>query len=442
MAKSLASIQKSIRSMSEATAEKDLFAMVYSEFGVGKTTLIMRIAQELRGDGSILFCDSSDGWLALENTPELMESVDLFTITDPADLYVVGNALKAGKLKPQNGGHFTVAVIDELSSVFSVMLEQYLREKHSLGPDEPLPEAEGKEYGPPTAALESIIRKFHEATGVHLLVTGHAREVGEAKEMRPDFSPKAYNAVLRKAHVSAALSARRQKVGGEVQYVRSVQLHPSASVSAKCRIPGAPVKAGEDEFIDLITSWVNGDSFVSDTEGAEDETGLAEDPTEAPEPDTESDDVDPNEPDDEDGESEDAEEMTRAEAKQAYAAAKLGELRIWARETFEISHEGKNKKELIDEILDAQYGVEGDDEQPAETAPDEEPDAAEEEAADESEEAAEEDEEEGDELPTEADLMRMTLAELRTGAEQLDIDPSVIPSKKKLVAAILEAMGA
>lgn len=269
MARSLNSIMSNISAMSDDAAEVDFFGMIYSEFGMGKTVTTMALAQQLRGEGDILFCDSSDGWVSLQEFPALMEGVDRFRVTDPADLVVVANGIASGKLKSKRKQPFSVVVIDESSSVFDMMLENYLREKHGLTADEQLPEAEGKEYGPPTAAFESLLRKFHDISGLHIILTAHAREIGETKELRPSFPPKAYAVAMRKLHVCAALSARRKRVAGskEVTYERSVQLLPSAAVSAKSRIPGSPVKCDPLEFIELVSEWVGSDSFVSDVQG-------------------------------------------------------------------------------------------------------------------------------------------------------------------------------
>jgi hypothetical protein len=283
---------KNITSMSEDVSEKDVFGMIYSEFGMGKTTTTMALAQALRKDGRILFCDSSDWWVALEEFPDLMEDADRMRVEDPADLIVVANAMKTGKLK----NVYDVVVLDEASSLYDVMLENFVRGKHGIGPDEPMPEIEGKEYGPPTAAFESLLRKFHELDGVHVLMTAHAREVGEEKELRPSFPPGAYKVTMRKLQFCGALSARRKMMGKDVVYDRSIQLKPTAKVSAKSRIPSSPMKVSPEELVELVTDWVDGETFVSDTQGVAAPQDVLidieeQEPEEAPEP-AEADEVD------------------------------------------------------------------------------------------------------------------------------------------------------
>ena len=283
MARSLKDIMGSMQSMSELTIPKDLFAMLYSEFGMGKTTTAMGLAQAIRGDGQILFLDSSDGWVSLEEYPALLDGATRIQIKDPRDIMVIANGLATGAMKG-----FNTVVIDELSTIFDIMLEQYLREKYSLGPDEQLVEAEGRDYGPPTAAMASFLRKLQEVDGLNLIVTAHAREVqaeGAIKEIRAAFPPKAFAEVMRKTHVTAALSARRRKVAGskEIGYERTLQLKPSASVSAKSRIRNSPVTTTPEEFIELVANWLSSDDFTADMQTVT-ETEAVPDPVHLPEP--------------------------------------------------------------------------------------------------------------------------------------------------------------
>ena len=160
----------SITDMSNADVSPDLFGVLYSEFGMGKTIATMGIAQSIKGEGDILFCDSSDGWTSLKQFDGLTDDTDLFRVSDPADLIPIANGLKSGKLKSKRKNRYSVIVLDEGSSMYDVMLENYLCDKYALGPDEQLPEAEGRDYGPPTAAFESMLRKFHDIEGAGVLI--------------------------------------------------------------------------------------------------------------------------------------------------------------------------------------------------------------------------------------------------------------------------------
>lgn len=367
MARSLNSIMSNISDMSHEVADIDFFGMIYSEFGMGKTVAAMKLAQELRGDGDILFCDSSDGWVALQDHDELRQAADVFRVTDPADLVVIANGLGSGKLKSKRKNAYSVLVLDESSSVFDAMLEAYLRDKHSLSPDEPMPEAEGKEYGPPTAAFESLLRKFHEVSGLHIILTAHAREVGDAKELRPSFPPKAYNVVMRKLHVCAALSARRKSSGTganrTVGYERSVQLLPSAVVSAKSRIPGTPLKAEVDDFVDFVAAWVASENFVHDTQGEPEEHSLADDDEDERE-ELEGDDVPEEEEADIEAE-QDAdvndipdEEFTEAVLRENLKAMSIADIRKFAEEDYDINLDGVKKADAIERLVEHFFGEE------------------------------------------------------------------------------------
>ena len=350
MARSLASIMSNISTMSDDAANVDLFAMLYAEFGAGKTVTTMALAQSLKGDGDILFCDSSDGWVSLQEFPDLMEGVDRFRATDPADLIPIANGLTSKKLKSRRKRPYTVVVLDEASSIFDTLLEQSIRDKYGLDPDDPFPEIEGREYGPATMALESLMRKFHDAPDVHVLVTAHAREVAESggiKELRPSFPPKAYAVMMRKLHVCAALSARKQRdpKTKKLNYVRTVQLLPSANTAAKSRIPGSPMSCDPVEFIELVTGWVASDTFASEALGEAPKTEIAEDPY-----------VEPEEApvDDEEGEEEFTEEMLREELK----GMGIAEIREFAEKDYDIDLTGVKKADAIERLVDHFFGEE------------------------------------------------------------------------------------
>lgn len=345
----------SITDMSNADVSPDLFGVLYSEFGMGKTIATMGIAQSIKGDGDILFCDSSDGWTSLKQFDGLTEDTDLFRVSDPADLIPIANGLKSGKLKSKRKNRYSVIVLDEGSSMFDVMLESYLREKYALGPDEQLPEAEGRDYGPPTAAFESMLRKFHDIEGLHVIVTAHAREVGETKELRPSLPPKAYNVLMRKAQICAAMSARRRKnvKTKEVTYEREVQLQPSAAVSAKSRMPNSPVKMELDDFVAAVAEWVNSDSFVADTQGKAERQELAEvdevpeelDGDEVSYDGTDVDDI----PD---------EEFTEEVLRENLKAMPIAEIRKFAAEDYDIDLSGVKKADAIERLVDHFFGEE------------------------------------------------------------------------------------
>ena len=340
MARSLNSIMSSITTMSDDAAAPDLFAVLYSEFGVGKTVATMAIAQAIRGDGDILFCDSSDGWTSLADFEGMTDDADLFRATDPADLIPIANGLKSGKLKSKRKNRYSVVVLDEGSSMFDVMLEQSVREKYGLSPDDPFPEIEGREYGPATMAFESMLRKFHDIEGLHVIVTAHAREVGETKELRPSLPPKAYNVLMRKAQVCAALSARRRRdpKTKELSYDREVQLQPSAAVSAKSRMPNSPVKMNVDDFIEAISEWVNSDTFVSDIQGKAARQEVAE-IEEAPEE---------LEGDDED--------FTPETLREHLKEMSIGDIRKLADEDYDLDLSGVKKPDAIERLVEHFFG--------------------------------------------------------------------------------------
>lgn len=351
MARTLNQVLKQVYDLSEEhdTETRELFGLSYAEFGVGKTTLIMRLAQRIRTPNTkILLIDSSDGWVALDENPELKENVKRFRANDPADIVVLAEALRTGKYPDK----ISVVVVDEVSTVFDMILEAYLREKNNLAPDDQLVEAEGRDYGPPTAALASMLNKLHQAPGVHVLLTAHSRMVGEgqAKELRPSLPPKAYLEVMRRAHFGVPIMAKRRKVAGqaEASYERTVQLKPSAVVAAKSRLPGSPVTCSDDDFIEFVTNWVdNGTaSLVEEADDYEEEVEVDADEI------SEVADAEAEERADDDEETEEAGADEIAEFEAGLKAMKLPELRRYVEDELDIRVDNLTKFEIVAKTME------------------------------------------------------------------------------------------
>lgn len=363
MARSLASIMGSIEEMSDAAIIPDLFAVLYSEFGVGKTVAVMGIAQAIRGDGDILFCDSSDGWTSLTQFEGFTDDADRFRVTDPADLIPIANGLASGKLVSKRKNRYSVIVLDEGSSMYDTMFEQYIRDKYGLRPDDQLPEVEGRDYGPPTAAFESMLRKFHDVEGLHVIVTAHAREVGDAKELRPSLPPKAYNVLMRKAQICAAMSASRKKNAAtqEVTYVREVQLQPSARVAAKSRMPNSPVKMSLEDFIPALVDWVVSPEFGTVTEPQSEELAeVAEPDEELDGDDVAYDDSDSEEADEEAPaeDDDDDDEFTEEVLRESLKTMTIGDIRNFAASDYDIDLTGVKKADAVERLVKYFFGSE------------------------------------------------------------------------------------
>jgi energy-coupling factor transporter ATP-binding protein EcfA2 len=242
------------------TVQKDAFVEIYGGPGAGKTTLLAMIAQELREDGRVLWFDSSDGWVSLENKPELKKGV----VRLEASISDMGAAADAIRRKAKGFDDFTVVVIDENSAVANDVLQQIVRER--LGtPDDEIPEETPTwtDYYPAGQIVFRVLDAFHSIPGVHVLLSAHDQQKKDHRNVErtvPDYSPKLAEMVSRPLHVISHVTAEIKKVGSETRYVRSVQSQPSALVVAKSRIGGLGLKDDFDTYVKKIGDWVFGEA--------------------------------------------------------------------------------------------------------------------------------------------------------------------------------------
>jgi hypothetical protein len=263
-----------IGAMEKQIADKDLISCIYGLSGVGKTILNMAVAQAIRGDEDwpILFLDSSDGFVSLEDFPSLMEGVDRYRVDDYRDLSVIGDSLQHRRKGFETYG---LTVMDEVSSWYLDMLHAWVREDEGLPADAPLPDIQGKQYGPPTHALLDIVGKFHKTPDMHLLLVSHEQERGGEAQKRAE--PSLPPAFLRGLNQKMHLVARVEGVIRTDGYKRSVQTQPSRRVVAKSRISTLAVVEEYENVPDRIAEWLGSATQVNDLSKPVGKTPIYED---------------------------------------------------------------------------------------------------------------------------------------------------------------------
>ncbi len=269
----LSMLEANLQDLENETSGKAFKALIYGASGVGKTVQSIALAQAITPpDKTIVYCDSGNGWVSLDNHPELKTRVHRLQVPMITMLEGIANLIqrKAGAFADVG-----CIVCDEYSTIvdndLSLIVKERASKDDSKDPDTPTQpdyntsKNRGVKYATGLFLLE----------GVHVILVAHERQDKDSRnilQLSPLFNPKLGSRIREAVHMVAYLSVKEmRKEGDSTQKVekRVFQVHPTPMIVAKTRIGGLKPEVSYEELKTVMVKWVGGnkplDKKVNDT---------------------------------------------------------------------------------------------------------------------------------------------------------------------------------
>lgn len=234
---------------------KTLTMGIYGRPGTGKTVLAVGLAGYIAKGKKVLYIDSREGWVSLENHPKLMKNVTRIQMKTFEDFGLIVQGIVGGQIKDPGA-----VVLDEGTTAADMLLSEL--QHAALG--KPMTEIitdkpDWTLYRTIGDSLVQVITAFQQLH-VHFIIVSHEKQKDDStgkSVSKPGYSDTINDKVQRLLHVSARLSTQIESVGPQgTVYARVIQSHPSVLVDAKSRIGGLPVTTNPAGFTKTIHDWI------------------------------------------------------------------------------------------------------------------------------------------------------------------------------------------
>lgn len=253
-AKLLAALRESFVPMVDI--DPKLKALIYGESGAGKTVEALELARIVNPpDKKILYLDTGEGWVSLQNHPQLMNNVTRMVYLGLAQIEALVDAIAANVPGFEN---FSTLIFDEFSTVAKKDIHNIV--KATLGDGE-YESAEFKQYNIATRRMERVAWKLLELKeSHHLILIAHEKyeenKITGITVTQPVFMNKFGGTLRGEMHIVARQTADVTNKEGAPVYKREMQVHPSKMIIAKSRIGGLDIKVSPEKFNARMVQWI------------------------------------------------------------------------------------------------------------------------------------------------------------------------------------------
>lgn len=252
----------------------NLKACIYGESGFGKTVQTMKIAQAITPAGkTIEYIDFLEGWVALLNhkSEGLLKRTNRQQYQGLSQIEFLAKAIKLG-IEPFD--MVGTVILDEFSAMGKTDLDTVLKTRASKDSSKDPNVPTQPDFYANTERMRRAITELLQAD-INVLCVAHIREDKSSNGLvitRPAFMP-AFSEIFRQTmHLVAHMTAQEFTADdGTQDYKRSIQVHPTRSISAKTRIGGLPVSVTGDQLTQAIVEWMQGNRESEETGETTDE---------------------------------------------------------------------------------------------------------------------------------------------------------------------------
>jgi len=279
MKEALARISGSMTKVTEASPRARL--CLYGRSGAGKTVLSAGIAKQLIRPGEkIIILDTSEGYESIKKHGSLADNIWQIPFTTLEDAEIIAQAIQHRMPPFDDVG---CIILDEGSSISSLDTDRVYNARKTAGKtDSEVPE--WPDYNVGYVRFRNMVTQLYDTPNLHVILIAHYSEKKDRKgnviEIFPSFAPSIAKKVKENLHLVGYVSAIQVPSLDETkpaEYVRMVQVFPSALYDAKNRIVGMTnIKYSDVEIVQIIKNWI-------DAGGEEKEETFSLHPSELPE---------------------------------------------------------------------------------------------------------------------------------------------------------------